>query len=96
MNAICTGCNYCEGCPENIAIASYMQFYNEKQMFGADDLTMRRQLGNQYEWGLLGSRRGAAAQCVECAQCEEKCTQHIPIVRRLKEIASWETGHGKT
>lgn len=90
MNAVCTGCGYCEGCPNNIPVASYMQFYNQKQMFGADDETMRKTLDNDHNWGILVHRQADAGECVECGQCEEKCTQHLDIMARLKQVAEWE------
>jgi len=90
MNAMCTGCSYCEGCPQNIPIASYMQYFNEKQVFGKSDEAMIKGLDFQHDWGLLVGRQAEAAACIECAQCEEACTQHLPIISRLKEIAEWE------
>jgi len=41
-------------------------------------------------WGITESHRARANECIECGQCEEACTQHLPIIERLKEIASWE------
>ena len=28
-----------------------------------------------------------AAECIACGKCERACTQHLPIIERLKEIA---------
>ena len=28
-----------------------------------------------------------AAECVACGLCEQRCTQHLPIADRMKEIA---------
>lgn len=90
MNEICTACGYCKGCPRNIPVAAYMQFYNKKQMFGATDEEMKKELPGQHEWGLLAARVAEAGDCVECGLCEELCTQNINIIDRLKEIARWE------
>jgi predicted aldo/keto reductase-like oxidoreductase len=90
MDAVCTGCGYCEGCPEDIPIPGYMQVYNEKQMFGKSDADMKKSLSGAYQWGNLNGHKGAAARCVECGQCEEKCTQHINIIERLREIDAWD------
>ena len=43
-----------------------------------------------YLWGLTKNQGAKANECTECGQCEEACTQHLPIIERLKEIASWE------
>jgi predicted aldo/keto reductase-like oxidoreductase len=29
-----------------------------------------------------------AAKCTACGQCEEACTQHLPIIKRTEEIAA--------
>jgi len=90
MNRLCTGCGYCAGCPERIPIPGYMLFYNEKVAFGASDEQMRAKLKDEYEWGLVVGHEGAAARCTECGWCEDKCTQHLDIRKRLNEIRQWE------
>jgi predicted aldo/keto reductase-like oxidoreductase len=90
MNAVCTGCGYCEGCPNHIPVPAYMQFYNFKQLFGYSDQEMRKRIDQQHNWQLLVGREAGAADCIECGQCEEKCTQHLNIIERLHEIARWE------
>lgn len=91
MNSICTGCGYCmKDCPENIPIAAYMQYYNEKALFGKSDEEMIKGLPGQHQWQLLAARQAQAADCSECGQCEEACTQHLNIIERLQEIARWE------
>lgn len=90
MDSICTTCGYCKGCPKNIPIDRYMQFYNEKVMFGTSDEKMREQLGGQKSWGMLVGIEHTADECIECGLCEEKCTQHLPIIERLRQIAQWE------
>jgi len=90
MNAVCTGCGYCAGCPNNIPVASYMQFYNNKVMFGKTDEEMKKDISSQHDWFLLAARQAEAGDCTECGQCEEACTQHLDIIARLKEIAEWE------
>ena len=87
MNSACTGCGYCDNCPQNIPVPSYMQLYNEKQIFGSSEKEMKKK---SYLWGITESHGARANECTECGQCEELCTQHLPIIERLKEIASWE------
>ena len=91
MNALCTGCGYClKCCPENIPIANYMQIYNEKLLFKRTQKEMMEKIEFNYKWGLLADRLADAGACTECAACEQACTQHLNIIDRLKEIATWE------
>jgi len=88
MNELCTGCNYCEGCPVSIPVASYMQAYNDKLLDPTAD--MAKKMDFHRNWGLLVGAEATAEACVECGQCEEACTQHLPIIDRLKELAEVE------
>ena len=90
MNAICTSCGYCDHCPQDIPIPSYMQAYNSRQMFDATDEAMMNQLRFDQNWGLLVGRKADASACVNCGRCEEACTQHLNIVERLQQLAEWE------
>jgi len=95
LNEMCTACGYCRGCPEHIPVASYMQFYNNKVLFGKSDEEMRKSIGGELAWGILVGCEVGAGACTECGRCEEACTQHLPIISRLKEIAVWEAGHSR-
>jgi hypothetical protein len=90
MAEACTGCGYCRDCPQKVPVPSYLQFYNEKRVFGHSDEEMIEKIDFQHNWGLLVGRKAEAADCTECGQCEEACTQHLPIIERLREIAEWE------
>lgn len=90
MNSACTGCGYCKDCPQDISVPSYMQVYNEKQMFGAGSEKMGKIILNEKKWGRLVGLKATAKECIECGNCESACTQHLPIISRLKEIADWE------
>ncbi|NLJ95690.1 MAG: aldo/keto reductase [Clostridiales bacterium] len=79
LNNLCTGCAYCDSCPQDIDIPKYMDAYNQ-QILGHD---MAGRLRGH--WGIPASK---AAECINCGQCEELCTQHLPIMDRLAEIAA--------
>jgi uncharacterized protein len=81
---LCTGCRYCDSCPEDIPIPKMMDAYNHRKLEGTEK-ALRERL--DMHWGLAPS---AAAACTECGQCEKLCTQHLPIIRRLAEIAALE------
>lgn len=91
MNAVCTGCGYCWDCPVKIPVPAYMQFYNEKQMFNRPDEAMIKNIKSNREWGVLAARKADAKDCIACGKCEEACTQHLPIIERLKEVSRWES-----
>lgn len=90
MSSICTGCGYCAGCPKHIPVPSYMQAYNDKPLFNLSDEEMRKKMQFHHNWGWLVGRKADAAACIECGMCEEKCTQKLPIIERLRELAEWE------
>ncbi|MCL2264646.1 MAG: aldo/keto reductase [Treponema sp.] len=83
FEGICTGCAYCADCPAGVPIPQYMDAYNQKFL----DKTMKDPIGDRLKWHWSLDRQGAA-KCTECGQCEQVCTQHIDIIKRLKEIAS--------
>lgn len=85
FNEMCTGCGYCLPCPQGIPIPRFMDVYNLFQL-KATDGEIRGRL--KYHWNLTPAQ---AAACVECGQCEARCTQHLPIIDRLKKIAAIRT-----
>lgn len=90
MNEACTGCGYCNKCPQGIAVPSFMQYYNEKHVFHKTDEEIKNNLGSAYNWGVLTGKKGQPATCIECGICEEECTQHLPIIARLQEFVEWD------
>lgn len=78
LNNLCTGCGYCNYCPVDIDIPKYMDAYNSKLL--GHDMASRI----NYHWRIPISK---AAECIQCGQCEELCTQHLPIIERLAEIS---------
>jgi predicted aldo/keto reductase-like oxidoreductase len=83
MEGICTGCGYCDNCPLDIPIPKFMDAYNQKifSESGGDPIGDRL----RWHWSL---DRSVAGKCSACGQCEKACTQHIDIIKRLKEVAS--------
>lgn len=90
MNTFCTGCGYCDSCPQGIPIPGYLQFYNRKLLYNSDDAEMTTQVGNEKAWGMLVADKPSASACIQCGLCEQACTQHLSIMERLGEIAAWE------
>ncbi|MFI3211833.1 MAG: aldo/keto reductase [Eubacteriales bacterium] len=79
LNNLCTGCGYCKKCPMGIDIPKFMDTYNQK-LFG-DNMDDRM----QNHWHIT---KEEAAKCIACGKCESLCTQHLPIIDRLAEIAN--------
>ncbi len=81
FNALCTSCEYCSGCPSDIPVArlmdtaNYVQFNQQKQVFGR----------LKYHWG-VDDLPSMLDNCTACRQCEEACTQHLPILERFEHL----------
>jgi hypothetical protein len=86
LDTLCTGCQYCLPCPQDISIPKFMLSYNEK-IFGEPKDTLGMLKGH------FGVPVEMAATCIACGACEERCTQHLPIIGRLEEIAGWASAH---
>jgi hypothetical protein len=81
FDQLCTGCGYCLPCPEGVQVPQLMDAWNQKALHGQDGVAGRL----KWHWKLTPA---AAEACVECGLCEQRCTQSLPIVERLKEIAA--------
>ncbi len=90
MNTVCTGCGYCKKCPQGIDVPSFMQVYNEYHLFGKSDAEMVGVMDFETNWGRLVGSRATAEDCVACGVCEHECTQHLPIIERLKKFSEWK------
>jgi len=82
FNELCTSCCYCDSCPQEINIPGMMECYN----FYMFDKKIKRVLTwLKANWDVDVATHGPD-KCVECGQCEELCTQKLPIIERLKEL----------
>ncbi|QSH41317.1 aldo/keto reductase [Lentisphaerota bacterium ZTH] len=88
--SICTSCGYCDCCPKNIPIVKYMQIYNDRVLFKIPEDKLQEHMAFQHQWGLLAEDDSWAEACIACGRCEKSCTQHLPIIERLKDLAKWE------
>lgn len=85
MDSLCTGCRYCEPCPKDIPISKYMMTYDKKTLAGLHEGIHWL----KWQWVIPKEK---SANCIACGKCEKKCTQHLPIIERLKEISTWKEG----
>ena len=81
FDGICTGCGYCTPCPEGVNIPQMMDTYNRKILEGEDPKYMLDRLF--WHWQ---KKPDHARICTMCGICETRCTQHLPIRDRMKEI----------
>ena len=81
----CTGCKYCLPCPANIDIPAMMNVaYLEKL------LKVPLKAKDVYGWTVSEvnlDRSVPPSSCIECGQCEEKCTQKLKIMPEIKRLS---------
>ncbi|PLX89390.1 MAG: aldo/keto reductase [Desulfuromonas sp.] len=83
FDGLCTGCGYCLPCPANIPIPQYLDAYNQILLKQGHRQAALDRL--KWHWNLTGEK---AEKCTRCGLCEERCTQHLPIIQRLTELPS--------
>ena len=79
----CTGCNYCQPCPQGIEIPKIFLAYTYHNVYGMKELakkTWENYVNNEKKPGCT------SADCVDCGLCEEKCPQHLKIRQLLKKV----------
>ena len=79
----CNMCEYCQPCPNKVAISRIFELMNYYNVFGLKEYALG-------EYQNIGSgekdEREKADACTECGRCEGKCPQKIKIMEKLKEI----------
>lgn len=93
LKGFCTGCKYCEGCPEGIPTAQIMnarntllfepvKSYNRE---GPEPLLRNLQLFRPllHDHGWLPET--SENPCVKCGRCEGKCTQKLSIIDAVED-----------
>ena len=94
IEGFCTGCRYCDGCPEGIDIFQLMQSYNTilfpraEKLYGRTDpelldcIGICSRLKNTFGTLPVDTRN----PCIGCGRCEARCTAHLPIVQRIEGL----------
>ncbi|MHA1481409.1 MAG: aldo/keto reductase [Candidatus Thorarchaeota archaeon] len=81
-DVVCTGCKYCEPCPNEVGISFIFAALQRYQIYGSREHA-------KHIYGVIGNVRWApkanAEACVECGECLEKCPQNIEIIEQLKK-----------
>ena len=81
FDQLCTGCQYCLPCPAGVPIPKLMDAYNMKMLAGTDVAVLDRL---KWHWDIHAKD---ASACTACGLCESRCTQHLPIIERLRCIS---------
>lgn len=94
LKGVCTGCKYCEGCPQGIPTYALMQARNalmfkpmpaynrqgpEELLY---DLQIFRKLHVDHGWMPDSTEN----PCVGCGKCEAACTQNLEIIRGVADV----------
>lgn len=82
FNELCTGCRYCDNCPQGIPVPHYLDAYNHMLLGkGPEDMINRL----RWHWG-ISLEDTYLDRCTRCGLCDEACTQKLPIRDRLAAI----------
>ena len=84
FNELCTGCRYCDNCPQGIPIPKLLDAYNHYLLTNEE-----KQLYNRLKWHWSISPQDVFdMECIECGECEENCTQKLNIIERITHTKS--------
>jgi len=81
LDTLCTNCAYCDECPADVPVPKLLEAYNEF-ILTKDMSKVTHKLGDF--WGINAA---PAKNCTACGVCEKLCTQKLPIIERLKQLA---------
>ena len=84
FNKLCTGCRYCDVCPQKIDVPKIMDAYNHL-MLGKSDRVFLERL--QMHWG-YEIDKDFLSECTACAKCQDKCTQKLPVCKQIAAVRS--------
>ena len=79
----CTGCGYCQPCPQGIEIPKIFQAYTYHNVYGLSESAK-----NAYNRYVNNEKKPGATSkdCIDCGFCESKCPQHLKIRDLLKKV----------
>ncbi len=80
----CTGCRYCQPCPQGVAIPDILALYNAYYT-KRDDARHQQEILTEYQTTIGPDR--SAGRCAQCGACEAECPQHLPIRTLLARAA---------
>ena len=81
----CTGCGYCQPCPQGVRIPAVLELYNEAIMYNTP-------VRSRFVYAQWFRPEGKADRCTRCGQCLERCPQSIPIPQWLEKAQRFLSG----
>lgn len=78
----CTGCGYCQPCPQGVNIPGVFRCLNEIPVDG-----LKRARREYLQTSAMRRPSGCASRCVGCGKCETRCPQGIAIRQELQAAA---------
>ena len=81
----CTGCGYCQPCPQGVRIPAVLELYNEAIMYNTP-------VRSRFVYANWFRPEGKADRCIRCGQCVEHCPQSIPIPQWLEKAQRFLSG----
>jgi len=75
----CTGCGYCQPCPQGVNIPGVFRCFNEVPVDG-----LKRARHEYVQTTAMRRPAAGASRCVGCGKCEQHCPQHLAIREELK------------
>ncbi len=76
----CTGCEYCQPCPQGIKIPHIFNMFTYHNVYG---LTDHAKHGLQK---YIKENGKTIKDCSDCGKCERKCPQNLQIRKQLKRV----------
>lgn len=80
VHVMCTRCGYCLPCPAGVDIPLNLSLLNDLYVYQ----NMEKPLGS---YKFLTAKKESATFCTQCGECEDKCTQKLPIQKLIKETS---------
>jgi len=75
----CHRCDYCQPCTSEIPISTVM----------TSPSFAKRLPEERFYSDMIAKAMEAAAKCVDCGKCEERCPYKLPVREVLKERVKW-------
>ena len=82
VKVACTGCGYCQPCPQGIDIPNCFAMYNNSYNDG-----YLQAVREYFMSTALRKTKTGASRCVGCGLCESHCPQSLPIRAELRNVA---------